>query len=196
MDLRSKKDHIIDMYFNQEKNYSDVSKLTHTSPNQIKLILDEEGQKRFHDKVILMIKDGKTIKEMAVELNLGIKQIESILEQYISYKDKDTLYQLYTKIKDSPEKFLNLACTLYEKNTDTSDISELIDMLEKIYQYTKFRDSLQSQVNDLQNESSSLKQQVLELENKNKTKESEIKEIENYKDNLQEKVSTLKGGIT
>lgn len=192
MGIAERKDLIVDLYFNQTKTFRDIAKIVHVSPKYIKQVIDQEKQKRFHDAVIQRIKEGKTIKEITIEFDLDGPQIDKIWQQYLSYYHRDSLFQLYSKIKKSPEEFLNLCYVLYGKNLTNTQLQELIYMQERMHQYGEFFLSLQTESYNLTSEISEKERRNFELANSIKKQQAIIEKNETITKNLEDAIAKNK----
>lgn len=188
---------IIDLYFNQGKTYREIAKLTHTSPKQIKQILDKEKTRQLHDEIIEMILQGRSIKEISIELDMTPELIDKTYRQYLTYKDKDALIDFCCDIKDS-HGFLKFCSELYKKGLT---ISEIDNIRQFCYDIDGNKKNLNDQINIINDQRNTIQNQEFTIHqnrqiifSQEKTKKENIKEIDDtqrVKKDLQEEIIQL-----
>ncbi|NOJ30432.1 MAG: hypothetical protein DA328_09730 [Nitrososphaeraceae archaeon] len=194
MNLKDKNLMIIDLYFNQAKTYREIAKRTHTSPKQIKQILDKEKTRRLHDEIIEMIKQGRSIKAISIELDLKPEIIEKIFQQYLAYKGKDALIDFCCDIKDSHD-FLKFCSELYKKGLTISEIDNIRQFCNDVVGNKK---NINDQRNTIQNQEFTINENCQIIFRQEKTKKENIKEMDDMqsvKKDLQEKITQLSGQL-
>lgn len=196
MNLSERKSKIIELYYNQCKTYREIAKITHTSPKQIKKIIDDEKPKRLHNDILKMIFEGKTIKEITIELNLDSEQIEKAWKQYLRYNVMDSLFQIYSMIQGPTEEFAELCRYLSQKNLKTSYIQKLIQIDQKLDYHLNLRNRLVAEVHDLENTIASQKQQILDQKRTIQNNTDKINQLKNEEKKLEMKLITLKEDLT
>ncbi|NOJ32604.1 MAG: hypothetical protein DA329_10745 [Candidatus Nitrosocosmicus sp.] len=197
MNLKAKNLMITDLYFNKGKTYREIAKLTHTSPKQIKQILDKEKTRRLHDEIIEMILQGISIKEISIELDLTPELIDKTYHQYLAYKDKDALIDFCSDIKDS-HGFLKFCSELYKKGLP---ISEIDNIRQFCYDIDGNKKNLNDQINIINDQRNTIQNQEFAIHqnrqiifSQEKTKKENIKEIDDtqrVKKDLQEENKRL-----
>jgi hypothetical protein len=85
-----REERIIDLYFNQNKKYSEIAKIARMSPRDIKPIIhkaSQEKERQVHKSLAVQAYElffkGKTLLEVTIDLNLGQAQATGYYEEYL-----------------------------------------------------------------------------------------------------------------
>jgi hypothetical protein len=122
---------VLDLYYNQDKTYREISKQMRISPRDIGVILNKvieqkknEGSKEQQDdaeknqeeeqhpslssQAYKLFSERKTPLEVAIELNLGESEATKFYKEYWKLKQLHKLYIVYEQTKGDIEPFLRL----------------------------------------------------------------------------------------
>jgi hypothetical protein len=114
-----REERIIDLYFNQNKKYSEIAKIARISPRDIKPIIDkasQEKERQAHKSLSVqayeLFSQGKTPLQVSVILNIGATEVTHYYTQYLSLVQLDDVTKLYIEFKGDVSYFVSL-CLVY-----------------------------------------------------------------------------------
>jgi hypothetical protein len=106
---------VLDLYFNQEKNYNEISRIARISMRDIKPILDkayQEKERKEHKSISVqayeLFSKGKTPLQVAIDLNIGEGSATQHYTEYLRLVQLDTVTQLYLDLKGDIWNFVSL----------------------------------------------------------------------------------------
>jgi alkylated DNA nucleotide flippase Atl1 len=102
---------VLDLYYNQNKTYRDVTKLAGAYPREIKAILkkaDPSQSRSPHSQAYQLFDEGKTVTQVAITLDLRQPQATELFTEYWLLKQQDQLYKIFQEIKNNIQYFLEL----------------------------------------------------------------------------------------
>jgi hypothetical protein len=101
-----REERIIDLYFNQNKKYSEIAKIARISPRDIKPIIDkasQEKERQAHKSLAVQAYElffkGKTLLQVTINLNLGQAQATAYYEEYLKLVGLGDITKLYIEFK-------------------------------------------------------------------------------------------------
>jgi hypothetical protein len=110
-----REERIIDLYFNQNKKYSEIAKIARISPRDIKPIIDkasQEKERQAHKSLAVQAYElffkGKTLLQVTINLNLGQAQATAYYEEYLKLVGLGDITKLYIEFKGDVSYFANL----------------------------------------------------------------------------------------
>jgi predicted HTH domain antitoxin len=93
---------VLDLYFNQNKTYSEIAKIARMSPRDIKPILDKainEKERTQHKTTAVQAYElffqGKTLLQVTIDLNLGQAQATAYYEEYLKLIGLGDITKIY-----------------------------------------------------------------------------------------------------
>jgi hypothetical protein len=102
---------VLDLYYNQNKTYREITKLAGAYPREIKAILkkaDPSQSQSPHSQAYQLFDEGKTITQVAITLDLRQPQATELFTEYWLLKQQDQLYKIFQEIKNNLQYFLEL----------------------------------------------------------------------------------------
>src|SRR5215212_1486527 len=94
---------VLDLYFNQNKTYSEIAKI---SPRDIKPIIDKahkEKERQEHKALFVqayeLFSKGKKPLEVAIILNLGQAQVTAYYADYLKLVQLDDITKIYQELR-------------------------------------------------------------------------------------------------
>jgi hypothetical protein len=106
---------VLDLYFNQNKTYSEIAKIARISPRDIKPIIDKASQEKerlAHKSLAVQAYElffkGKTLLEVTIDLNLGQAQATAYYEEYLKLVVLGDITKIYLEFKGDVSYFVNL----------------------------------------------------------------------------------------
>src|SRR5919202_4073632 len=110
-----REERIIDLYFNQNKKYSEIAKIAKTSPRDIKPIIDkayQEKERQAHKSLSVQAYEhfskGKTPLQVSVILHIGATEVTHYYTQYLSLVRLDDITKIYLELKGDISYFVKL----------------------------------------------------------------------------------------
>src|SRR5918911_457200 len=106
---------VLDLYFNQNKKYSEIAKIARISPRDIKPIIDkasQEKERQAHKSLAVQAYElffkGKTLLDVTIDLNLGQAQATAYYEEYLKLVGLGDITKIYLEFKGDVSYFVNL----------------------------------------------------------------------------------------
>src|ERR671927_461693 len=98
---KEKEELVLDLYFNQNKTYSEIAKVAKISPRDIKPIVDkaiDEKERMQHKSTAVqayeLFSKGKTLLQVTIDLNLGQNQATEYYGEYLKLVGLDNIKDL------------------------------------------------------------------------------------------------------
>jgi hypothetical protein len=124
---------ILDLYFNQNKKYSEIAKIARISPRDIKPIIDKainEKERTEHKSTAVqayeLFSKGKTLLEGTVDLNLNQAQATAYYGEYLKLVGLDHITKIYLELQGDTTYFVKLC---KEAKTAKMGIPQVINLL-------------------------------------------------------------------
>ena len=95
---------VLDLYFNQNKTYSEIAKIAKISPRDIKPIIDivSEKERMQHKSTAVQAYElffkGKTLLQVTIDLNLGQAQATAYYGEYLKLVQLDDITKIYQEL--------------------------------------------------------------------------------------------------
>ena len=106
---------VLDLYFNQNKTYSEIAKIAKISPRDIKPIIDKahkEKERQEHKALFVqayeLFSKGKKPLEVAIILNLGQAQVTAYYADYLKLVQLDDITKIYQELRSGVWDFVKL----------------------------------------------------------------------------------------
>jgi hypothetical protein len=148
---------VLDLYFKENKTYSEIAKIARISPRDIKPIIDkayEEKERQQHKSLFIhaceLFSKGKKPLEVAITLNLGQAQTTQYYADYLKLIGLEDITKLYIEFKGDISYFVNLCKAA---KAAKMGIPQVINLLSIANNYLP---SVQCRYNELQNENNIL----------------------------------------
>src|SRR5215467_2681205 len=182
---KEREDRVLDLHFNQNKNYRQIAQEMKISLRDIGQIVNrakEEKERQEHKSLSVQAYDkfskGKTPLQVAVDLNIGQIQTTQYYSEYLKLAELEDFTKLYFEFKCDVSYFVHLCKATKEAKMG---IPQVINLLRIANDYLP---SVQHKYNQLQNENNILNSVItdksVELQNLNvqiKNKEEVLRAI-------------------
>jgi hypothetical protein len=96
---KGKEELVLDLYFNQNKTYSEIAKISRMSPRDIKVIIDkafQEKERQEHKSLSVqayeLFSKDKTPLQVAIELTIEEGQATQYYREYLRLVQRDQLF--------------------------------------------------------------------------------------------------------
>ncbi len=106
---------VLDLYFNQNKTYSEIAKIAKISPRDIKPIIDKainEKERMQHKSTAVQAYElffkGKTLLQVTIDLNLGQAQATAYYGEYLKLVQLDDITKIHQELGSSVSDFVKL----------------------------------------------------------------------------------------
>src|SRR5215212_3822409 len=106
---------VLDLYFEENKTYSEIAKIARMSPRDIKPIIDKainEKERLAHKSLAVQAYElffkGKTLLEVTIDLNLGQAQATAYYGEYLKLVGIDDITKTYIEFKGDISYFVSL----------------------------------------------------------------------------------------
>jgi hypothetical protein len=102
---------ILDLYYNQNKTYREITKIVGTYPREIKAILKKADPSRSQStpsQAYQLFSEGKTVTHVAIALDIRQPEASDLFKEYWLLRQLDQLYEIFQEIKDNIHFFLQL----------------------------------------------------------------------------------------
>jgi len=106
---------VLDLYFNQNKTFSEIAKIAKISPRDIKPIIDKainEKERMQHKSTAVQAYElffkGKTLLQVTIDLNLGQAQATAYYGEYLKLVQLDDITKIYQELGGSVWDFVKL----------------------------------------------------------------------------------------
>ncbi|HYY50531.1 MAG TPA: hypothetical protein VE643_06635 [Nitrososphaeraceae archaeon] len=154
---KEKEDFVLDLYFNQNKTYSEIAKIAKISPRDIKPIVDkaiDEKERMQHKSTAVqayeLFSKGKALLEVTIDLNLNQAQATAYYGEYLKLVGLDNITKIYLELKGDTPYFVKLC---KEAKTAKMGIPQVINLLRIANSYLP---SVQLRCEELQNQNNLL----------------------------------------
>jgi hypothetical protein len=102
---------VLDLYYNQNKTYREITKLAGAYPREIKAILkkvDPGRSQSIHSQAYQLFDEGKTLTQVAIALDIRQPVASELFMEYWLLRQQDQLYKIFQEIKTNLRYFLEL----------------------------------------------------------------------------------------
>src|ERR671933_145021 len=130
-----REEHIIDLYFNRNKKYSEIAKIARISPRDIKPIIDkayQEKERQTHKSLAVQAYElfykGKTALEICIILNIGQAQATHYYWEYLKLSGLDDITRIYLEFKGDVSYFVNLCKAAKSANIGIPEVIMLLNI--------------------------------------------------------------------
>jgi hypothetical protein len=130
---REREELVLDLYFNQNKNYRQIAEEARICPRDIKTIVDRasnEKERQQHQSLSTqayhLFSKGKRPVEVAVELNIRENEVTQYYGEYWSLIQLDALNKIYQEIKNDIWHFVNLYRTAKSAGMGVQHVVKLL----------------------------------------------------------------------
>jgi hypothetical protein len=148
---------VLDLYFNQNKNYRQIAKIVKMSVRDIGEIVNkakQEKERQEHKSIVVqayeLFSKGKTPLQVAIDLNIGQAQVTQYYSEYLKLRGVDDITKIYVEFKGDVSYFVELCKAAAAAKMG---VSQVINLLRIANNYLP---SVQRRYNQLQNENKSL----------------------------------------
>jgi DNA-binding CsgD family transcriptional regulator len=128
-----REDLVLDLYFKENKTYSEIAKIAKISPRDIKPIIDkayQEKERQAHKSLSVQAYDlfsqGKTPLQVSVILHIGATEVTHYYTQYLSLVRLDDITKIYLEFKGDVSYFVKLC---KEAKVAKMGVSQVINLL-------------------------------------------------------------------
>jgi DNA-binding CsgD family transcriptional regulator len=173
---KDRKKRVIDLYFNQHKNYAEIAQIEKISPRDIHAIIKEEQTRRQkHEQQDIsaqayhLFSEGKTPIEVAIILNLPASKVSKLHREYWKLRGLDKLNIIYKETNGKLWTFLKLYQRLVKKNG--MSIDQVVNAIDTAIHKLPYIESLYEQVKD---QVDKMQRTIQRLENYSHTLNDEI----------------------
>ena len=115
MSKKEREERLLDLHFNQNKNYRQIAKEMKISLRDIGEIVNkakEEKERQDHKSLFVqayeLFSKGNTKLKVAIKLNLGQAQVAQYYLEFLKLREFDEITRLYLEFKDDISYFVNL----------------------------------------------------------------------------------------
>jgi predicted HTH domain antitoxin len=148
---------VLDLYFKENKTYSEIAKLARISPRDIKPIIDrayQEKERQKHKSLSVQAYElffkGKTLLEVTIDLNLGQAQATAYYSEYLKLVGLEGITKIYLEFKGDVSYFVSLCKAA---KAAKMGIPQVLNLLRIANNYLP---SVQCRYNQLQRENNNL----------------------------------------
>jgi hypothetical protein len=177
---------VLDLYFNQNKKYSEIAKIARISPRDIKPIIDkasQEKERQAHKSLAVQAYElffkGRTLLQVTIDLNLGQAQATAYYSEYLKLIGLDNITKIYLEFKGDVSYFVSLC---EAAKAAKMGISQVINLLKIASNYLP---SVQRRHNQLQNENKVLESIITD-------KSKELRNLNGQIRNKEESLQAIK----
>ena len=137
---KEKEEHVLDLYFNQNKTVREIAKITRMSPRDIIEIKNrqiQEKERQEHKSVFLqayeLFLQGKKPIEVAIALNIGETQVSQYYTEYSKLVQLDDVARIYKELKGNVWFFVDLCKSAETEHLSVQHVIELLKIANKNY---------------------------------------------------------------
>ena len=148
---------VLDLHFNQNKNYRQIAKEMKMSLRDIGEIVNkakEEKERQEHKSLFVqayeLFSKGNTTLKVAIKLNLGQAQVAQYYMEYLKLRELDDIINPYLEFEDDISYFVNLCNAAKEAKMIVPQVVKLLKLANNDIQ------SINRKCQDLKLEESSL----------------------------------------
>jgi hypothetical protein len=152
-----REERVLDLHFNQNKNYRQIAKEMKMSVRDIGEIVNkakQEKERQEHKSIQVQAYEhfskDKTPLQVAIDLNIGQAQVIQYYSEYLKLKGLDDITKIYVELKGDISYFVSLCKAATAAKIG---VSQVINLLRIANNYLP---SVQRRYNELQNENKSL----------------------------------------
>ncbi len=160
---KEREERVLDLHFNQNKNYRQIAKEMKISLRDIGEIVNktkEEKERQEHKSLFVqayeLFSKGNTTLKVAIKLNLGQAQVAQYYMEYLRLRELDDITKLYLEFKDDISYFVNLCKAAKAAKMDVLQVVNLLKIANNDIQ------SIERKCQDLKLEETSLNTKNLE----------------------------------
>ncbi|MGA7897770.1 MAG: hypothetical protein WCA39_02795, partial [Nitrososphaeraceae archaeon] len=154
---KEREERVLDLHFNQNKNYRQIAKEMKISLRDIGEIVNKakEEKERLEHKSLLvqayeLFSKGNTTLKVAIKLNLGQAQVTQYYADYLKLSGLDDITKLYLEFKDDVSYFVNLCKSAKAAKMNVPQVVNLLKIANNDIQ------SIEQVCQDLKREEASL----------------------------------------
>jgi hypothetical protein len=132
---KEKEELVLDLYFNQNKNYRQIAEEARMSPRDIGEIVnkaskekDRQQHRSLSTQAYDLFSKGKTQLEVAIMLNIRENEVSQYHREYCSLIGRDTVNDIYREIKDNIWHFVNLYRSAKSARVDIPHVVKLLNI--------------------------------------------------------------------
>ena len=126
---KEREERVLDLHFNQNKNYRQIAKEMKISLRDIGEIVNkakEEKERQEHKSLFVqayeLFSKGNTTLKVAIKLNLGQAQVAQYYMEYLKLRELDDITNLYLEFKDDISYFVNLCNAAKEAKMNVTQV--------------------------------------------------------------------------
>jgi hypothetical protein len=130
---KQREEFVLDLYFDQNKTYSEIAKIARISPRDIKIIIDkafQEKERKEHKSLAVQayerFSEGKTPLDVAIDLNIGEAPATQHYTEYLRLVQLDSVTQLYRELKGDIWYFVKLCKAAKAAKMSISQVVNLL----------------------------------------------------------------------
>jgi len=160
---KEREERVLDLHFNQNKNYRQIAKEMKISLRDIGEIVNkakEEKERQEHKSLFVqayeLFSKGNTTLKVAIKLNLGQAQVAQYYIEYLKLRELDDITNLYLEFKDDISYFVNLCNAAKEAKMNVPQVVNLLKMANNDIS------SIEQKCQDLKREEASLNSRNLD----------------------------------
>ena len=154
---KEREERVLDLHFNQNKNYRQIAKEMKISLRDIGEIVNkakEEKERLEHKSLLIqayeLFSKGNTTLKVAIKLNLGQAQVTQYYADYLKLSGLDDITKLYLEFKDDVSYFVNLCKSAKAAKMNVPQVVNLLKIANNDIQ------SIEQVCQDLKREEASL----------------------------------------
>jgi predicted transcriptional regulator len=126
---------VLDLYYNQDKTYRQIAKEAKMCPRDIKTIIDKKEKEMelnqstsISSRAFSLFLQGMSTLQVAITLNLKEPEVRELYKQYWNLQHLYDLCQVYEKIKDGIEPFVELYRLIVAGGMDLKHVKILLEV--------------------------------------------------------------------
>jgi hypothetical protein len=155
---KEKEELVLDLYFNQNKNYRQIAEEARMSPRDISEIVNrasKEKERQDHKSIStqafeLFSKD-KTPLQLAIMLNIGEGQVSQYYTEYLRLVQLDDITQIYRELKGDVWYFVNLCKVAKSAGMGIPQVTHLLKIANNHLPSVQYRyEQLQKEISLLE----------------------------------------------
>lgn len=130
---KEKEELVLNLYFNQNKRYDEITKIARISPRDIKPIIDKainEKERTQHKSTAVQAYElfykGKTLLQVTIDLNLGQVQATAYYGEYLKLVGLDDITRIYGELQTDTPYFVKLCI---EAKAAKMGVSQVVNLL-------------------------------------------------------------------
>ena len=130
---QERKAHVLDLHFNQNKNYREIAKIEKMSLRDIGEIINNarnEKERQEHKSLAVQAYDkfskGKTPLQVAIDLNIGERQATQYYAEYLKLIGLEDITNIYLEFKGDVSYFVSLCKAAEAAKMGVSQVVEVL----------------------------------------------------------------------